>query len=128
MLGTLKIKVASARHLKCKLWVHGTSKSKEESTWYVSSKCLIGTLEIKVTSAGHFKNQARKARNYLICKFYWYVLPNGIMVIIIIITYYHFYNYHYHYYLCLSNGYSRIGIAIKFIQQGQKQKTLNISY
>ena len=97
------------------------SKSKEESTWYVSSKCLTGTLEIKVTSAGHLKNQARKARNYLTCKFYWYVMPNGIMVIIIIITYYH-------YYLCLSNEYSRIGIAIKFIQQGQKQKTLNISY
>ena len=96
----------------------GASKSKEESTWYVSSKCLTGTLEIKVTSAGHLKNQDRKARNYLTCKFYWYVMPNGIMVIIIIITYYHFYNYHYHYYLCLSNGYSRIGITIKFIQQG----------
>ena len=27
--------------------------------------------------------------------------------------YYHFYNYHY--YLCLSNVYSRTGIAIKFI-------------
>ena len=29
----------------------GASKIKEESTWYVSSKCLTGTLEIKVASA-----------------------------------------------------------------------------
>ena len=55
MPGTLKIKVASARHFKCKLQVTDASKTKEEITWSVISKCLTSTLEIKVASAGHLK-------------------------------------------------------------------------
>ena len=55
MPGSLKIKVGSSEHLKCKLFVPDASKIKLESTWYVSSKCLTGTLEIKVASAGHLK-------------------------------------------------------------------------
>ena len=53
MPGTLKIKVASARHSKCKLYVTDASKTKEEITWYVISKCLTSTLEIKVAGTGH---------------------------------------------------------------------------
>ena len=53
MLGTLKIRVASAGHLKCKFSVPGTSNIKLEKTRYVSSKYLTGTLEIKVASTGY---------------------------------------------------------------------------
>ena len=39
-------KVASARHLKFKLYVPSTWKIKLEITWYVSSKCLTGIMAI----------------------------------------------------------------------------------
>ena len=53
MLGTLKIRVASAGHLKWKFSVPGTSKIKLEKTRYVSSKYLTGHLEIKFASTGY---------------------------------------------------------------------------
>ena len=41
MPGTLKIKVARAGHLKCKLYLSDTSKIKLESTWCVSSVAMF---------------------------------------------------------------------------------------
>ena len=126
MPDTLKIKVASAGRLKCKLKVPGASKSKLESTWYVSSKYLTCILEIKIASAGHLKYDFQVRGTWIIkLESTWYVssidmkfhMSNRYYDYHYYHHYYcHFnYNYHYHYYLCMSNLSSKTGTTIKFI-------------
>ena len=55
MHGTLKKKVQVSGTWNVNSKFPALQKIKEESTWYVTSKCHTGTLEIKVASAKHLK-------------------------------------------------------------------------